>query len=321
MLYIDKRKIYNDFGIKNDCGMEISVKKQKNREQDIRILDASDERQYLLGEDYEVYEKQGAPTGAMAFHYHNFYEIIYVLEGQYASLLDNRTYHLKKGDFLLINQNVMHKYYPGEDGEGTTSRRIILWITEKKLAELSDGKMNLSDCFREKESCAFHFPIYYEEMLQGYLLKLAGTRMQETEDAAAKLVMDRGYLTLFFVYLNVLCRRQEYFYAKEEFISHPLVEQVSEYIDSHLMETITVEELAAQIPMSKYHFLRRFKELTGMTVHSYVIQKRLIHACAKLQEGESVMEVSRECGFTDYSSFLRNFKASFGCSPRELDIF
>ena len=42
----------------------------------IKTLDASDERQYMINEHYEVYEKHGAPTGAAAFHYHNFYEII-----------------------------------------------------------------------------------------------------------------------------------------------------------------------------------------------------------------------------------------------------
>ena len=65
----------------------------------IKTLEASDERQYMLHENYEVYEKHGAPIGAGTMHYHNFYEIIYVLEGEYASLLGNQTYHMKAGDF------------------------------------------------------------------------------------------------------------------------------------------------------------------------------------------------------------------------------
>ena len=60
----------------------------------LKSLDASDERQYMLHENYEVYEKHGAPTGASAMHYHNFYEIIYVMEGEYSSLLGNQTYHM-----------------------------------------------------------------------------------------------------------------------------------------------------------------------------------------------------------------------------------
>lgn len=289
---------------------------KSKKESDIRILDAADERQYMIDEEYEVYEKQGAPMGAITFHYHNFYEIIYVLEGRYSSMIENQTYHLIKGDFLLINKDVMHKYHYVEK-KHDSSKRIILWVTEQMLEELSNGEMDLSACFHGNgsASCAFHFPIYYEELLQGYLLKMAMTRMQESGDKAAKRVLDRGCLTLFLLYLNLLCSKKEYLFAQEELVSDPLVEQVSDYIETHLSEKITVEMLAEQAHMSKFYFLRKFKELTGVTVHSFVTQKRLIAAGKCLKEGESVMEVCQTCGFSDYSSFLRNFKATFHMSP------
>ena len=124
----------------------------------IRKLEATDERQYMINEDYEVYEKQGAPMGAISFHYHNFYEIIYVLEGEYSSLIEDRTYQMKKGDFLLIDQNVLHKYHYVEK-KHDSSKRIILWVTPQMLASLSEGDMDFTACFRGKESCAYHFPI------------------------------------------------------------------------------------------------------------------------------------------------------------------
>ena len=65
-----------------------------------RYMSGEDERQYMIGEDYEIYEKRGAPTGAVRLHYHDFYEVIYVMEGEFSSLVDNRTYNLKRGDFL-----------------------------------------------------------------------------------------------------------------------------------------------------------------------------------------------------------------------------
>lgn len=46
--------------------------KKKTGSGRIRRLPATEERQYLIDGDYEVYEKEGVPTGAMAFHYHNF---------------------------------------------------------------------------------------------------------------------------------------------------------------------------------------------------------------------------------------------------------
>lgn len=94
-----------------------------------------------------------------------------------------------------------------------------------------------------------------------------------------------------------------------------MVEQVSEYIDRHIRERITLEELAGHVHMSKYHFLRKFKEQTGVTAHNFVLNKRLIRAGEELSRGRGVTEVWQEAGFTDYSSFLRNFKRTFGVSP------
>lgn len=276
----------------------------------IRQLPASEERQVLIKGDYEVYEKDGEPTGAMAFHYHNFYEIIYVLEGQYSSMVETQTYHLHKGDFLLIDQNVMHKYQPaGEVGE--YSRRIILWVTGGFLKELSGGGTDLTECFRKKDARAFHFPVYYEEMLRGQLLKLA----LDGELTGMRLVLDRGYLTLFFAHLNQLCDRSELYLKGEKAAEDPLVDTVTAYIEEHIAESISLEQLADAVHMSKYHFLRKFKLLTGMTAHSFVLNKRLIRACEMLQAGENITKVYQNTGFGDYSVFLRNFKAAFGVAP------
>lgn len=277
-------------------------------------LEATDERQYMIQEGYEIYEKQGAPLGAITFHYHNFYEIIYVLEGEYSSMLENQTYHVKKGDFLLIDCNVMHKYHFVEK-KHDSSRRIILWVTRELLQTLSGGGMDLGACFRGQSSCAYHFPIYYEEMLRGYLLKLVMEELPDVPSTEARQVLDRGYLTLFFGYLNVLCLRREYGFSQENMVFHPMVEQVADYIERHIREGITVEELARQVHMSKYHFLRKFKEQTGVTVHHFVLNKRLIRAGEELQRGKSLTEAWQNSGFTDYSSFLRNFKKAFGVSP------
>lgn len=284
------------------------------RETKLHRLEATDERQYMIQEGYEVYEKHGAPLGAIAFHYHSFYEIIYVLEGEYSSMLENQTYHMKKGDFLLIDCNVMHKYHFIEK-KHDSSKRIILWVTREMLQSLSEEEMDLGACFKGQCSCAYHFPIYYEEMLRGYLLKLVLAESPDAPSPEAKRVLDRGYLTLFFVYLNTLCSRREYGFTQENTVSHPMVEQVADYIEEHICQPITVEELAAHVHMSKYHFLRKFKEQTGVTVHNFVLNKRLIQASEELSQGKSLTEVWQNAGFTDYSSFLRNFKKAFGVSP------
>lgn len=209
---------------------------------------------------------------------------------------------------------MMHKYHFVEQ-KHDSSRRIILWVTREMLQSLSAEGMDLSACFRSQSSCAYHFPIYYEEMLRGYLLKLVMAELPDVPLPDAKPVLDRGYLTLFFGYMNVLCLRREYGFSREDMVFHPMVEQVADYIERHIQEEIYVEELAAQVHMSKYHFLRKFKEQTGVTVHNFVLNKRLIRAGEDLTQGRSLTEAWQNAGFSDYSSFLRNFKRAFGVSP------
>ncbi len=282
----------------------------------VKKLAATDERQYMLNESYEVYEKEGAPVGAEAFHYHNFYEIIYVMEGEFAGTIENRTYYLKKGDFLIIDRNVMHKYHYIEKVHDS-SKRIILWVSEEMLNELSYGGIDLTKCFGRKDTCACHFPIYYEEMLRMHLLRLVQEDAGDVALTGAKETLDRAYLTLFFVYLNELCTKKEYGFAKETTIYEPMVKAVSDYIEEHIKEPVMLDELAEHVHMSKYYFLRKFKALTGMTVHAYIINKRLIKACELIKENYPVSVVWQESGFQDYSSFLRNYKKAFGVSPRD----
>ena len=290
-----------------------------NRKSSLRCRDAADERQYMLSGDYEVYEKVGEPVGAVSFHYHDFYELIYIIEGEFSSLIEDRAVRMRKGDFLLIDKNVMHKYHPTEK-KMDSSRRIILWISDQMLRELAAGEPFLAECFWGAGPKLYHFPIYYEEILRGFLLKLAMSEILEGDDVqncGIREVMDRGNLSLFFGYLNVLCKREEYLSSTQEIVDHPLVEQVTGYIEAHIGEEITVEDVAETVHMSKFYFLRKFKEITGMTVHNFIVNKRIIAACQIMAEGKNITESWQQTGFADYSSFLRNFRKIYGISPKE----
>ena len=187
------------------------------------------------------------------------------------------------------------------------------------LDELKEQSLSYENMYTQAPytEAAFVSTVCGENVLDhgGYLLKLAMSGMLDMEAAGAKEVMDRGYLTLFFAYLNLLCARKEYLFSEERTITHPLVDEISNYIDAHMGESISVEDLAKLVHMSKYHFLRKFKDITGVTVHTFLTNKRLIKACELLKNGKNITQAYQSCGFSDYSAFLRNFKKTFGVSP------
>lgn len=285
----------------------------------VHLMEPEDERQYMLNDKFEIMEKFGVPTGAMEIHHHNFYELLYIAEGEFACLIDNTTYFLKKGDFFLIDRNKMHHYQYVEKKHENT-KRILLWITKAFLDELSGSETDLTACFSMEGAPAYHFPSHHEDKLADYLFQIMfGVSSTEGMDAQQMLI-EKSYLTLFFVYLNRLCARQRFRISEEETSINEAMKKVFDYIDSHIAEPVTMEELTELTGMNRYQLMRTFRNATGMTAHDFIIKKRLVRACEEIWKGCPISDVYRNCGFSDYSSFFRNFKKVYDMSPREFKM-
>ncbi len=88
------------------------------------------------------------------------------------------------------------------------------------------------------------------------------------------------------------------------------------YIQENLSRRVTLDELAESAQMSKYHFSRAFKDITGMTPMRFLkymkVQKAKILLC---EEGNTVSRVASQVGFSDTGSFIRCFKSFEELTP------
>lgn len=89
-----------------------------------------------------------------------------------------------------------------------------------------------------------------------------------------------------------------------------------EYLTSRLGEAVTIEELAAQVGMSRAVFHRKFKQATTMSPIQFVKSMRLNSAAMRIAEGKKVNEAAMEAGYVSSSQFSREFKRLYGQSPR-----
>ncbi|MDX2242157.1 MAG: AraC family transcriptional regulator [Leptolyngbyaceae cyanobacterium bins.302] len=93
---------------------------------------------------------------------------------------------------------------------------------------------------------------------------------------------------------------------------------VTDYINDHLAQELSLEELAAIAQLSAFHFCRSFKRSTGFTPHQYVIRQRVERAKQLLKDGKlGIAEVAFVCGFTHQSHLNRHFKRLTGVTPKK----
>lgn len=99
-------------------------------------------------------------------------------------------------------------------------------------------------------------------------------------------------------------------------LSDARLARVLEYISYHFAEALTLERLAAEACISKYHFVRLFRERVGQSPHKYLAEIRLDTAQRMLISTDlSIAEIAVECGYSTASHFSTAFARRFGMTP------
>jgi AraC family transcriptional regulator len=79
---------------------------------------------------------------------------------------------------------------------------------------------------------------------------------------------------------------------------------------------LSLADLAGEAAMSRYHFLRTFRQVVGMTPHQFILRTRLHTAAIELRRSvRPVLDIALDAGFADLSTFNRRFRATMGTTP------
>jgi transcriptional regulator GlxA family with amidase domain len=95
------------------------------------------------------------------------------------------------------------------------------------------------------------------------------------------------------------------------------VGDVMRRLEARIEEPHSLANLASIAGLSRYHFLRTFKSVTGITPHQWILRARLRQSAKRLVASRTpITDIALEVGFDDLSNFIRSFRAEFGISPR-----
>ena len=134
------------------------------------------------------------------------------------------------------------------------------------------------------------------------------------EDYGREILSNAGLLQLL-VEIGRQQRRTDVQNPQPVVPQDPRVLEWMRYIDRHLAEDLDMDSLADRFFISKFHMMRLFRAETGFTIHTYLMQHRLLAARQLIEQGMRATEACYRCGFRSYSSFTRAYNKYFGSTP------
>lgn len=270
-------------------------------------------RQYMLSKDFEIFYYNDRNLSHVDMHSHNYYEFYFFLEGNVKMQIQDQQYSLKYGDLILIPPRIYHKAVI--DNMEVPYRRFVFWISQEycnHLLDISPDYVYLQQYVQIKNDYIFHNDRITFNTIQSRILRLIEEQRSDKFGRTPQIALCVDDLIL---HLNRLVYERNT--PANPHVADSLYQNIMSYIEGHLDESLTLDALAAEFYVSKYHIAHVFKDNLGLSIHQYITKKRLTACREAIQSGENITQTYQAFGFGDYSSFYRAFKKEYGISPKD----
>lgn len=239
----------------------------------------------------------GCATGFTA-HIHDAFELLYLTRGEATYTVEGRAYLLGRGSLVITRPLKVHAV--SFTGSAEYERYDILFDREILSTGVCDilpddldvihfsGNTMIAELFGKINYYCNSLP---EELLHSVLAHL-------TEE----------------ILLNAFLASRDT-HERTAYTTHPLVNQAISYIRQHLAEQLTVGDVCRHLHITQSYLLHLFAQHLNISPKQYIMSNRLAMARMALRTGARPMEVYRQCGFSDYSTFFRAYKNHFGHAP------
>lgn len=257
--------------------------------------------------DFSVKYNQNSQWVMDRNHFHEGFEILLSLtDAEGSFFIEDHLYPLKKGSLLLINDAVLHHSVVNNDA---IYSRFVLHFSKDTLEAVSSPQTNFLDKLE-------HLPQYCllnEEKLNLLTAMFIACEPHEVNKFGYDIKRKMAFINILLFVIEELDDPDKLQPAMPtNFVK---VMPILRFIQTHITKELSLDEIADQFFISKYHLCHMFKEATGFTVNNYIINYRILKARELLRKGESVQATAEQTGFKSYSHFIRTFTKLTQVSP------
>lgn len=293
-----------------------------------------------LKSDFRIFYLTNTEARDFQSHYHDFHKLLIFESGSLSYYIEGETYQLQPWDIVLVPAGQVHRPVIHD---ASPYRRLIIYISPAFLEKYQAQGVDLYHCFErcarenshvlrmEKFQESRLYPIFRE--LQGSAEEMSDLLKKKDPDESIRPAFVIPHITglnkfahldlyqqsLLLQFLLLITR-----FADGTSISFPAASgsnqqilQALTYINEHLQEDLSVDQVAASCFLNRSYLMHLFRKETGYTVLSYITEKRLFAARTLIQAGTPVTEACMRSGFQSYGAFYRAYKKKFGEAPKE----
>ncbi len=249
----------------------------------------------------------------MTKHFHNEYEIYYLMSGERYYFIEKQTYYIKKGSLVIIDRNQIHKTVTANT---TYHDRVLMLIGEEAL----EAMFQLYDNIDIRHFFAkYSGVIELNEIGQNYvehLLSEVETELEEKHTGFEFAIKAKIAELIIFAYR---CRTGENVTmqgdtSKSE--KYKKINEIAEYITHNYQSNISLADIARRFYISKSYLSRIYKEVTGFTVNEYINVLRTKKAKQLLENTDySITKIAELIGYDSITYFEKVFKKYIELSP------
>ena len=235
------------------------------------------------------------------------YEILYVDRGSGQLFMGNAAEEVHEGDFIFINSFEEHTFKQGGAVESFHCYRILF-----DVSALGPAKDSCRNFFEGIRLCRF---LQMPESLIIRLEKIASMK----KDSEGMEVILRSVLLDIIAYA-IETEQYERFsqIIDNEKRNISAIDNALHYIRENYSENLSLGIILQLTNYSKSHFIRLFKECTGMNVSEYINKYRIEKACLDLiYTNNNITEIATASGFNNIQYFSRKFKEYMKCTPKQ----
>ena len=265
-----------------------------------------------LNDNFKIFHIRDKKDIKFEYHHHDFSKIVILIDGDLTYYIEGKAYILKPWDILFINKNEIHKPVVNVD---KYYERIVIWLNPDFIAKYAQGNNNLLKCFEVAMKNNYNLLRLNMKSIENIKNLIQDIQSCDNSNEFGSEILKESLFIQLMVLMNRLFLSSDKNRDIEDIQYDKTIEEVLSYINSNLENDLSIDTIASKFFISKYYLMRKFKNQIGSSIHSYVIQKRLILAKSLISDGLSMSTVCSKCGFNDYSSFVRAFKKAYGVSP------